>query len=200
MDRRSARPRGSDPPRPRAWLITRSSILVKDAVRGPGRQSSVSSLRPAPCKVRSRGEPWVTRSLVQIQSHPRRKGTFLAKVVTFRACPPSKPWRGSRPRTVRRPLEGIVSPLLRAPPMPCPCALEPTLARFGPRHRVESVPRWSARRSHRPKQLLRCVGPQHARDLSLRAEVDCTEASKSATSSLPDIREGVGYSGMQRGV
>jgi hypothetical protein len=32
------------------------------------------------------------------------------------------------------------------------------------------------------------VGPQHARDLGLRAEVDCTEASKSATPRSSDIR------------
>jgi hypothetical protein len=46
--------------------------------------------------------------------------------------------------------------------------------------------------------LRRCVGSQHARDLGLRAEVDCTEASKSATPRSADIREGVDYSGMQR--
>jgi len=44
------------------------------------------------------------------------------------------------------------------------------------------------------------VGPEHARHLGLRAEVDCTEASKNATPRSADIREGVGYSGMQRGV
>src|SRR5262249_3049974 len=50
-----------------------------------------------------------------------------------------------------------------------------------------------------PRKMHRRVGPQRARDFGLGAEVDCTEASKSATPRSDDIREDVGYSAMQRG-
>ena len=65
---------------------------------------------------------------------------------------------------------------------------------------VRDFDRLDAYRHWHPLKALRRVGPQHARDLGLRAEVDCTEASKRATPRSVDIREGVGYSGMQRGV
>src|SRR5262245_35378664 len=45
------------------------------------------------------------------------------------------------------------------------------------------------------------IGPNLLRsDKTEVNSVDCTEASKSATPRSSDIREGVGYSGMQRGV
>jgi hypothetical protein len=69
-----------------------------------------------------------------------------------------------------------------------PLGLEP--GRFSPH----------ARGQNGLDSMLRCVGPQHAQDLGLRAEIDCTEARKSATPRSADIREGVGYSGMQRGI
>jgi hypothetical protein len=63
------------------------------------------------------------------------------------------------------------------------------LGRLGPPRQARSICEYSqcqprARRALRPN-LLRRVGPQHARDLGLRAEVDCTEASKSAAPFRP---------------
>ena len=45
--------------------------------------------------------------------------------------------------------------------------------------------------------VLRGCGPERAGDLVLRAEVERTSARKCATPRSADIREGVGYSGMQ---
>jgi hypothetical protein len=48
--------------------------------------------------------------------------------------------------------------------------------------------------------ILRRVGPPRAGDICLRTLVDWTEGRKGATARSADIREGVGYSRMQRGV
>ena len=64
------------------------------------------------------------------------------------------------------------------------------LARVGPDHSARNaVPPIGSGHIGRIGQMasmLRRVGPQHARDLGLRAEVDCTEASKRATPRSAD--------------
>ena len=64
-----------------------------------------------------------------------------------------------------------------------------SVTRFGPIDRICEM-----------ASILRRVGPPRAGDIGLRTSVDWTEARKSAAPRSADIRKGLDYSGMQRGV
>ena len=77
-------------------------------------------------------------------------------------------WGGSR-AALPGSQGGNVSQLPRSP-MPWLCAMERTLARFGPKHRSEFVSKRSARRSHRPGVSDR--SEQQTSACALRPEVE----------------------------